>query len=166
MAADDSEVGGSAYQGYLQENISTVADVFRTEGSYQTYMMGKWHVGGEYPPHLVPEHASNLQHPLPVQREFNQHYGTLGGAGSYYDPHSLDPLSRARQNSASYTDAINDCACEAIRQASNHTEESPFFSMLLIWHPTGHSMLHPRLLPNIVVGTKLAGTIYDLPGDC
>jgi hypothetical protein len=63
--------------------------MFRTEGGYQKYMMGKWHVGGKYPPHLVPEHAGNLQHPLPVQRGFDQQYGTLGGAGSYYNPPSL-----------------------------------------------------------------------------
>eukprot|EP00978_Attheya_sp_CCMP212_P026884 scaffold89188_cov53-Attheya_sp.AAC.7 len=144
MASNDSEVGGSAYQGYLRESIPTVAEVFRTEG-YQTYMLGKWHVGGEYPPHLIPEHAGDPQHPLPVQRGFDQHYGTLGGAGSYYDPPSLvqdETLLPSTPDDYYYTDAINDRACEAIRQASssNTEENKPFF--MYVAHLCPHWPLH------------------------
>lgn len=40
---------GPAYQGYLRNDIPTIAELLR-DGGYKTYMAGKWHVGGEYPP--------------------------------------------------------------------------------------------------------------------
>ena len=35
------------YQGYLNKNCATIAEVLRISG-YSTYMSGKWHVGGGY----------------------------------------------------------------------------------------------------------------------
>ena len=37
--------GPPAYQGYLNNNCVTVAEVLRDHG-YATFMSGKWHVGG------------------------------------------------------------------------------------------------------------------------
>ena len=40
---------GPEYQGYLRNDVKTVAEMMK-DGGYRTYMSGKWHVGGEYPP--------------------------------------------------------------------------------------------------------------------
>lgn len=69
----DSGIGSKAYQGYLRKDRPTVAEILRDEGNYKTFMVGKWHVGGEYPPN-DPEHwkvhAGDDTHPTPFQRGF------------------------------------------------------------------------------------------------
>jgi arylsulfatase A-like enzyme len=40
---------GPEYQGYLRKDVATIAELMNSRG-YKTYMSGKWHVGGEYPP--------------------------------------------------------------------------------------------------------------------
>ena len=41
-----NDLGVPAYQGYLNENSVTIAELLKTAG-YRTLMTGKWHVGGE-----------------------------------------------------------------------------------------------------------------------
>ena len=40
-------LGPPSYQGYLNENCVTIAEVLKSSG-YKTYMSGKWHVGGRF----------------------------------------------------------------------------------------------------------------------
>jgi arylsulfatase A-like enzyme len=40
---------GPEYQGYLREDVVTIGELMKS-GGYKTFMCGKWHVGGEYPP--------------------------------------------------------------------------------------------------------------------
>lgn len=117
-------------------------------------MSGKWHVGGEYPPNDPDhwkKHAGDKTHPIPVQRGFDEHYGTLGGGGSYYDPPSLIHNRKIivdTSNNYYYTDAINDEACRMIREAikdeentdDGGKEEKPFF--LYVAHAAPHWPLH------------------------
>jgi arylsulfatase len=102
--------GGKEYQGYLRQDVETIAEILkkrynydddpmkstsggRVGGGYNTYMVGKWHVGGEYPPNAthdwVQKTMGDSTHPTPTQRGFDMFYGTLGGGGSYYQPPSL-----------------------------------------------------------------------------
>ena len=60
----------AAYQGYLNDHCVTVAEVLRDAG-YRTAMAGKWHVGEERPH-------------WPVDRGFEQHFGLISGASSYW----------------------------------------------------------------------------------
>lgn len=78
--------GYPSYQGYLRDDCVTVAEVLRDAG-YRTLMSGKWHVGGHYAANQ-PEtwHPGGPGHPIPIQRGFEEHYGMLGGGGSYFDP--------------------------------------------------------------------------------
>lgn len=59
-----------AYQGYLNDRCVTIAEVLRDSG-YRTAMTGKWHVGEERPH-------------WPVDRGFEQYFGLISGASSYW----------------------------------------------------------------------------------
>ena len=147
-----------AYQGYLRDDCATIAEILKESG-YRTLMTGKWHIGGEYPPDDPKhwrEHAGDKHHPIPVQRGFDKHFGTLGGGGSYYDPPTLirdDELILDTPNGFYYTDAINDEACQMIREAvqsgdedgdgdngDKEEENKPFF--LYVAHTAPHWPLH------------------------
>ncbi|WP_316832076.1 arylsulfatase [Pedobacter aquatilis] len=60
------------YQGYLNKNSVTIAEVLRSNG-YRTYMSGKWHVGQKY-------------ENWPLQGGFDEYYGLIDGASSYFNP--------------------------------------------------------------------------------
>ena len=75
MMSDD---GTDGYRGDLSNNALTIAEVLKTEG-YKTYISGKWHVT----PHIKPK---GPKYNWPLQRGFDHFYGTIHGAGSFYDP--------------------------------------------------------------------------------
>src|SRR5205085_1937203 len=71
--------GPEGYAGNLNHRCVTIPQVLKANG-YRTYMSGKWHV------------ASSLTKPTdtwPLQRGFDAFYGTIIGAGSFYDPNTL-----------------------------------------------------------------------------
>lgn len=79
-------IGIPEYQGYLNENCLTLAEGLKNCG-YRTGMVGKWHVGGEYGHREeVGSIAGQEGYPTPLQRGFDRFYGTLEGAGNYYNP--------------------------------------------------------------------------------
>ena len=71
--------GPEGYAGNLNQRCVTIPQVLKANG-YRTYMSGKWHV------------ASSLTKPTdtwPLQRGFDEFFGTIIGAGSFYDPNTL-----------------------------------------------------------------------------
>src|SRR6266545_4752340 len=84
------DLGTPAYQGYLNERCVTIAEALRPAG-YRTIMSGKWHVGGQYTtnPEKTRADSGQPKYPTPLQRGFDHHFGTLAGAGSYFNPHTL-----------------------------------------------------------------------------
>ena len=138
-----SDRGRPAYQGFLNDRCVTIAEALRPHG-YRTYMAGKWHVGGPYPTHR-PEtwRPGDARHPLPIQRGFDRHYGTLAGAGSYYDPPTLvdgDRFIRPEADDFYYTDAIASRA--AAMAGDGLASGSPFFLYAAFTAP--HWPLHAR----------------------
>ncbi len=80
----DGEVVPS-YQGKLNRNCVTFGEALRPAG-YTTLMSGKWHVTPGVDRSTVTDiDKSNW----PKQRGFDRFYGTIQGAGSFYDPYSL-----------------------------------------------------------------------------
>ncbi|HOW19704.1 MAG TPA: sulfatase-like hydrolase/transferase, partial [Phycisphaerae bacterium] len=69
------------WRGDLSRHAVTIAEVLRTAG-YSTYMCGKWHVA-------VHDPTGRDKTNWPLQRGFERFYGTITGAGSYYDPTTL-----------------------------------------------------------------------------
>jgi arylsulfatase A-like enzyme len=127
--------GPEGYAGNLNQRCVTIAEVLKS-GGWRTYMSGKWHV------------SSNLKQPTdswPMQRGFDRFFGTIIGAGSFYDPNTLtrgnaNAEAEARADGFFYTDAISDQAAAYIRDhAATHPDE-PFFEYVAYTAP--HWPLH------------------------
>ncbi len=112
--------GTPAYQGDLSQQCVTIAEVLKSAG-YSTYMTGKWHVTP-----LKPSRENPSKHNWPLQRGFDRFFGTIHGAGSFYDPNSLTSGNTfiAPGQDFYYTDAISDTATKFIRE---HSGDEPFF---------------------------------------
>lgn len=135
------DYGVPEYQGYLNQNCSTIAEVLKT-GGYRTQLSGKWHVGGNYPLHHS-ELATpgDAQHPTPLQRGFDHYWGTLTGAGSFFAPPTLmdgDTPIKVDRDDFYYTDEIAKHAARMIEESA--AEGSPFFSYVAFTAP--HWPLH------------------------
>ncbi len=120
--------GHDGYRGDLNNRCMTIAEVLKPAG-YRTYGVGKWHVTK----HAQPE-GPKLNWPL--HRGFDRFYGTITGAGSFYDPGTLtrddkmispfaDPEYQPKQYY--YTDAISDHAVRFIDEHARDQKEQPFF---------------------------------------
>ncbi len=125
--------GYEGYRGDLSRNAVTIAEALKLAG-YGTYMCGKWHVT----PRVRPEAP---KYNWPCQRGFDRFFGTIAGAGSYFDPSALtlDNTQIPPGNDFYYTDAISD---HAVQFLSGHSPEEPFF--LYVAYTAAHWPLHAR----------------------
>lgn len=134
--------GYDAYRGDLNTKCVTLAEVLGSSG-YRTYMAGKWHVTK----HTRPEGPN---HNWPLQRGFDRFYGTIIGAGSFWDPATLcrdnafiTPVndSQYQPENYYYTDAISD---NAVTYVADHfetqEEDTPFF--LYVSYTSAHWPMH------------------------
>lgn len=129
---DDSPDG---YPGNLAEDCATVAEVLKDAG-YATYLSGKWHLAVD---------MDNPNDAWPTRRGFDRFFGTLEGAGSFYQPRTLvrgeDNIEEeAAQDGWFYTDAISDNAVEFLREHESERADEPFFMFLSYTAP--HWPLH------------------------
>jgi len=125
--------GLEGYAGDLSRKAVTIAEVLKNAG-YENYMCGKWHLtpGGNQE---ELEDRSNW----PLQRGFQRFFGTIHGAGSFYDPNSLasgNELIPPGDNFY-YTDAISDTAVKFIDQ---HQNDNPFF--MYVAYTAAHWPMH------------------------
>ena len=140
-----THLGYDEYQGYLGRNCVTMAEVLKSAG-YKTFMSGKWHVGGE---HYLKDQGNwdigGDAQPSPRTRGFDEHYGTLTGGGSYYDPITLvhnEQLITPETDDFFYTDAIAD---NAVRMIDGHgAEGDPFFLYMAFTAPHWPLHAHPE----------------------
>ncbi|MBW3541831.1 MAG: arylsulfatase [Planctomycetes bacterium] len=128
--------GLEGYRGDLNDRCRTIAEVLRSAG-YATYMAGKWHVTKKIRPDLTAEDRKNW----PLQRGFDRFFGTIHGAGSFFDPNSLtrDNAQIPPGDEFYYTDAISDTAAQFIRE---HEAERPFF--LYVAYTAPHWPMHAK----------------------
>jgi arylsulfatase A-like enzyme len=133
--------GYDAYRGDLNQSCVTIAEALQPAG-YRNYMSGKWHVTR----HTGPK-ADKLNWPL--QRGFDRFYGTITGAGSFYDPATLcrgntyvtpenDP--EYKPDEFYYTDAISDNAARYVADHFRDDAEEPFF--LYVAYTSAHWPMH------------------------
>lgn len=143
-----TDSGYDGYRGDLNNQCRTIAEVLKPAG-YRTYMSGKWHVTKQ-------ESAQSEKYNWPLQRGFEKFYGTISGAGSFWDPWSLvrqnTPISCAadpeyRPETYYYTHAISDHAVRFIQDHQKESEEEPFF--LYVAYTAAHWPMHA--LPQDIV---------------
>lgn len=123
-----------SYVGNLNSQCVTIAEVLK-EGGHNTYLSGKWHLVDDK--NTTPDSNKNT---WPLQRGFDQFFGTLLGSGSFYTPSSLvsqNTLIEAPENFY-YTDAISDTAVNMIQ--GNRDTDSPFF--MYVSYTAPHWPLH------------------------
>jgi arylsulfatase A-like enzyme len=113
-----TDLGHPGYRGRLSDNATTLAEVVKSAG-YRTYMSGKWHVGTSDP----------------TLHGFEQYFGTLISAQSFWDPSQYLRLPqgnrpRAYEGDTFYgTDALTDYALDFLADART-TSERPWFLYL------------------------------------
>ncbi len=124
-------MGEGPYQGYLNRNCITIAEALKLVG-YQTYMSGKWHVGGD-----GSGVKGDEKHPRPIDRGFDHYWGAKG----YFHPSHIEIDDRTEPAPAEdfyLTDAITDAAIAMIEQSQETGD--PFFLHLAHFAP--HWPLH------------------------
>ena len=145
MMEDYSAKAGKAYTGDLNKNCVTIAEALKTSG-YSTYMTGKWHVTKV----TRPQNEAD-KHNWPLQRGFDRFYGTIHGAGSFFDPNTLtrdntfiSPFNDAEYQPKEfyYTDAINDHAARFVTEHAKSSPEKPFFMYMA--HTAAHWPMHAK----------------------
>lgn len=125
------------YLGDLSRKAATIAEVLGTNG-YHTCMSGKWHVSGK----MQPGEEANW----PCQRGFDEYYGMLCGAASYYAPKFLKrnntPIEAPASGPFYFTDAISDEAVGQLRRHFSTRPDQPFFQYVAYTAP--HWPLHAK----------------------
>jgi len=129
---DDAPDG---YPGDLAEESVTIAEALR-EAGYATYLSGKWHL------------SSDMDTPndsWPTRRGFERFFGTLEGAGSFYQPRTLtrqetNVEEEGEDPSFFYTDATSEQAVRFIEEHDRDRADDPFFLYLAYTAP--HWPLH------------------------
>jgi arylsulfatase len=136
---DDRGLPG--YRGELSHNCPTIAEELRS-ADYHTAMVGKWHLC-----HIYFEGKKQLnfetdtpfwdnKEDWPLQRGFEDYFGTIHGVTSYYDPFSLVDGNTPTRASGDfyYTDVISRHAVDDIKKYAH--DSKPFF--LYVAYTAGH----------------------------
>ncbi|MGB0599893.1 MAG: arylsulfatase [Rubripirellula sp.] len=140
--------GHDGYRGDLNRSCVTIAEALKTAG-YKSYMSGKWHVTK-----MIKPQQEEDKHNWPMQRGFDRFYGTIHGAGSFFDPNTLtrgnqyiSPYADAEYTPAQmangeyyYTDAIADHATRFITEHHDRADDQPFF--LYVSFTAAHWPMH------------------------
>lgn len=133
--------GYESYRGDLNNQCVTLAEALG-RGGYKNYMSGKWHVTKHTRP-IGPKHN------WPLQRGFDKFYGTIIGAGSFFDPATLcrgntfiTPENDSEYNPKVfyYTDAISDNAIKFLNEHYETEKADPFF--LYVSYTSAHWPMH------------------------
>ncbi len=135
------DFGHDSYRGDLNNKCVTIAEVLKQIG-YATFMTGKWHLT-KHTGHFTGDEKLTSKDNWPLQRGFDHFFGTITGAGSYYDPISLvrdnEPIEPDSEEFY-YTDAINDHMVRFIDRHIQSGTDKPFFAY--VSHVAPHWPLH------------------------
>ncbi len=135
--------GTEAYRGDLNNRCVTIAEALKPAG-YRNYAVGKWHVTKSIQP-------DGPNHNWPLQRGFDRYYGTITGAGSFYDPGTLtrdntaiSPFADAEYKPAFYyyTDAIGEHAQRFVTEHKRDHSAEPFF--MYVAFTAAHWPMHAK----------------------
>jgi len=133
--------GFDGYRGDLNRRSVTIAEAVKPAG-YATYAVGKWHVTNTAKPEGPKDN-------WPLQRGFDRYYGTITGAGSFFDPGTLtrdnamiSPFADPQYQPKAYyyTDAISDHATRFIDDHFRRPAAAPLF--MYVAYTCAHWPMH------------------------
>jgi arylsulfatase A-like enzyme len=136
-----NDMGLPGYRGDLNQQSVTIAEALKEKG-YYSFISGKWHVTKHVDSWKTWKEEDKRIHTSkynwPLQRGFDEFFGTIHGAGSYFNPSTLTKNNTPLEADEDfyYTDAITDHAVEQIKNSSGH----PFFGYISYTAP--HWPLH------------------------
>ena len=134
-----SDKGVPGYRGDINTSCVTIAEVLGASG-YETYAYGKWQLTKE-------KKENQSHHNWPLQRGFDHFYGSIGGAGSFYDPYCLcrdntpitpDNDPKYRPETYYYTNAITDNILMDLE--AREGDDRPFF--MYVAYTAAHWPMH------------------------
>nr|MBI1229623.1 sulfatase-like hydrolase/transferase [Cytophagales bacterium] len=140
-----NDMGLPGYRGDLNGQCVTLGEALKSTG-YQTFVSGKWHVTKHVDSWRTwlteDQRIHTSKHNWPLQRGFDTFFGTIHGAGSYYNPSTLtrDNTPVNAPEGFYYTDAISDHAVSVIREHARTGNGKPFFGYISYTAP--HWPLH------------------------
>ena len=122
----------------LGDDVATTAEVLRHNG-YSTFGVGKWHLTRDA---LINAGADKSS--WPIQRGFDQYYGSLEGLNSFFHPNQLvqdNTIVQREHTPEGYylTDDYTDKALEYISGLRANNQDTPFF--LYFAHTAMHGPL-------------------------
>ena len=121
MADDAGHYPYPQYAGDLSAQCCTIPEALKKAG-YSTAMAGKWHLAAV-------QDQKDLKHKWPMQRGFERYYGTIIGAGSYFNPNYLvqgnERIEVPKDPEYYYTDAIAENASNFVTEMAK--KDAPFF---------------------------------------
>jgi len=132
------------YRGNINKQCVTIAEALKTNG-YATYMAGKWHITNKT--NTATKNPDD-KYNWPCQRGFDKYYGTIRGAGNFFEPASLvrqneDILKEAKDDpNYYYTDAISENSAQFINDHIKEKPGDPFFMYVAYTAP--HWPLHAK----------------------
>ncbi|MEO0508627.1 MAG: arylsulfatase [Verrucomicrobiota bacterium] len=129
MTYSDEQLPG--YRGQLTDSIPTIAELLK-QADYGTYLAGKWHV-------TLDSNLKDLEAgpngSWPVNRGFDQSYGSLTGPKNYWKPkYMIRSGERITEKDADYyfTTALSDQSVDYIEE---HDPKKPMFLYLAHYAP-------------------------------
>lgn len=130
-----NQLGQPNYEGYLNDKVVTLPTLLR-DGGYNTFMSGKWHLGGVEHPKTGEEKAGFD----PYERGFDETFTMLEGGGDHYSMRGFSPfipvnvftrngekveeLPEDFYSTRSFTDQMIEYV------EANYQDDKPFFSYL------------------------------------
>lgn len=118
-----------AYQGYLNDQCVTIAEVLKTAG-YKTYMSGKWHVSSDR------QNRGKVKTNWPNQRGFDRYFGLVAGSSNYFQAtlnNDNEQFDSPTDGSFYITNALADSATMFIDR--HNFNQQPLFLYLAFTSP-------------------------------
>ncbi len=154
------QAGHPGYEGFMNNHVTSVAKILQNNG-YNTYMIGKWHLGedeeGEY---------------WPLKRGFDRFFGTLDGGSDHYgtkidDPFftktrfisqssHITPVTSTFYSSKDYTDKLIQFI------TNNEGNDDPFFAYAAYTAPHWPLQVPVTYTYKYMTGDPLSDTISNV----
>jgi len=122
-----NQVGKPGYQTYINNNVTTIAELLRNAG-YHTFLTGKWHLSGSTPggqPGTLP-YDRGFEHTLSLLQDGANHFNGLEYVPGWAVTFTEDGKVVPRPGNGTLTDLYTDKLISYLNHT--HSDGKPFFA--------------------------------------